>query len=146
MENAGPWKAVFSGYMNPLGVNQPYANWHGRGWIANVDCNSGPWTKKVPPPPPTPPPLPAPTPPPELNRRSGCHWHKAKPPPHTHTHTHNIVSPIGTGIYVFGIMLEIQVVTWTKWTAFIFQTGIFIPREHKSPKSTRCFQQVIHWF
>lgn len=48
MENAGPWKAVFSGYMNPLGVNQPYANWHGWGWMANVDCNIGPWTKSPP--------------------------------------------------------------------------------------------------
>lgn len=48
IENAGPWKAAFSGYMSTLGVDQPYANWHGWGWMANVDCNSGPWTNLPP--------------------------------------------------------------------------------------------------
>lgn len=80
MENAAPWKAVFSGYMNPLGVNQPYANWHGWGWMANVDCNSGPRTKS---------PLRAPTPPTELNRRSGCCWPPPPPtPPPVVSHWH----------------------------------------------------------
>lgn len=84
MENAGPWKAAFSGYMSPLGVDQPYANWHGWGWMANVDCNSGPWTKSPPWPP---------TPPPELNRRSGCLWHKARSPPYTLIPTRSIGPP-----------------------------------------------------
>lgn len=100
MENAGPWKAAFSGYMNPLGVDQPYANWHGWGWMANEDCNSGPRTKSPPR---------APTPPPELNRRSGCQWHKARPPlTNTDTHTHNIAPPLASGVYVFDMMLGIQ--------------------------------------
>ena len=99
MENAGPWKGAFSGYMNTLEVDQPYANWHGCGWIADVDCNSGPCTKS---------PLQAPTPPPELNRRSSCCWHKARYP-HQHEHKHTIlVSPPVTNSYVLDTMMKVQ--------------------------------------